>query len=249
MLWIGSPLERAVSPRPLAARGLLRVAINLGNPVLAQGDATTPRGASVWLAERLATALGLPLVLQTYPSAGAVVDGVGSDAWDMAFLAIDPLRAEQIVFSAPYVEIEGTYLVREDSAACGVADLDQPGQRIAVGDGAAYDLFLRRHLRHATLQRASTSAAAITLFQQQALDAAAGVRQRLQAWADTHPGHRVLPDRFTAIRQAVAVPAGRDAQAIAALHAALEQLKAGNELAEAFARSGHGDVSLVKGSG
>lgn len=238
-----------MSPHPLAASGTLRVAINLGNPVLAQGEASAPRGASVWLAERLAAALGLPHSLRAYPSAGAVVEDVARDAWDMAFLAIDPLRAEQIVFSAPYVEIEGTYVVREDSPAQRVADLDQPGRRIAVGDGAAYDLFLRRALVHATLQRAPTSAAAVTLFHQRALDAAAGVRQPLQAWADTHPGHRVLPDRFTAIRQAVAVPVGRDAQAVATLHAALEQLKAGNGLAEAFARSGQGEVSLVRGGG
>ncbi|MBJ7514896.1 MAG: transporter substrate-binding domain-containing protein [Stenotrophomonas sp.] len=232
---------------PLAASGVLRVAINLGNPVLAQGDAAAPRGVSVWLAGRLAMALGLPHVLHTYPSAGAVVDAVDADAWDLAFLAIDPLRADRIAFSAPYVEIEGTYLVREDSPARSVHDLDRHGVRIAVGDGAAYDLFLRRELREATLQRAPTSAAAIDLFHAQQLDAAAGVRQPLQAWAALHPGHRVLADRFTAIRQAVAVPCGRDARAITLLHAEVEKLKAGNELAEAFARSGHSDVSLVQG--
>ena len=233
---------------PLAASGVLRVAINLGNPVLAQGDAAAPRGISVWLAARLAKALGLPHDLQAYPSAGAVVQAVGADAWDLAFLAIDPLRADRIAFSAPYVEIEGTYLVREDSPARSVHDMDQPGVRIAVGEGAAYDLFLRRELLHATLQRAATSAAAMDVFHAQQLDAAASVRQPLQAWTAQHPGHRVLADRFTAIRQAVAVPASRDARAIATLHAEVEKLKAGNEMAEAFARSGHSDVSLVQGA-
>ncbi len=52
---------------------------------------------------------------------------------DLAFLAIDPARADRIAFSAPYVEIEGTYLVRENSSAQHVTDLDRDGLRIAVG--------------------------------------------------------------------------------------------------------------------
>lgn len=133
--------------RPLATGGALRVAINLGNPVLARGDAGGASGVSVWLAGQLAAALDLPMALHTYASAGAVVAAAAADAWDMAFLAIDPLRADRIVFSAPYVEIEGTCVVRVDSTLRAVADIDQPGLRIAVGEGAAYELFLRRTLR------------------------------------------------------------------------------------------------------
>ncbi|WP_320504681.1 hypothetical protein [Stenotrophomonas sp. CFBP8980] len=70
--------------------------------------------------------------------------------------------------------------------------------------------------------------------------AAAGARRRCRRGSPA--------DRFTAIRQAVAVPSGRNARAIATLHAGVEKLKAGNELAEAFARSGHFDVSLVGGA-
>ncbi|PTA74030.1 restriction endonuclease, partial [Bacillus sp. Nf3] len=147
--------------------------------------------------------------------------------------------------SAPYVEIEGTYLVREDSPAQRVTDLDRDGLRIAVGCGAAYDLFLSRELRHAAIERAETSAAAITLFDQQHLDAAAGVRQPLAAWAQAHPGHRVLADRFTAIQQAVAAPASRPAEALRALFDEVEAIKAGPLLGEAFARAGQA-VTLVR---
>lgn len=146
--------------RTLAPHGLLRVAINLGNPVLAQGDARSPRGPSLELATALAQRMGVQARFTCHDAAAPVVAAAAEDAWDLAFLAIDPARADRIAFSAPYVEIEGTYLVREDSPAQQVTDLDREGLRIAVGRGAAYDLFLSRELRHAMIERAETSAAA-----------------------------------------------------------------------------------------
>ncbi len=229
----------------LAPHGHLRVAINLGNPVLAQGDARSPRGPSVELATTLAQRLGVQARFTCHDAAASVVAAAAEDGWDLAFLAVDPARADRIAFSAPYVEIEGTCLVREASPARTVADLDREGVRIAVGRGAAYDLYLSRELKHARIERAETSAAAIALFDQQQLDAAAGVRQPLQAWAQAHPGHRVLADRFTAIQQAVAAPAARPADALQALFAEVEAIKQGPLLGEAFARAGQA-VTLVR---
>jgi len=229
----------------LAPHGHLRVAINLGNPVLAQGDARSPRGPSVELATTLAQRLGVQARFTCHDAAASVVAAAADDGWDLAFLAVDPARADRIAFSAPYVEIEGTYLVREASPARMVADLDHADVRIAVGRGAAYDLYLSRELKHARIERAETSAAAIALFDQQQLDAAAGVRQPLQAWAQARPGHRVLADRFTAIQQAVAAPAARPADALQALFAGVEAIKQGPLLGEAFARAGQA-VTLVR---
>ena len=229
----------------LAPQGFLRVAINLGNPVLAQGDARSPRGPTLELATALAQRMGVQARFTCHDAAASVVAAANQDEWDLAFLAIDPARADRIAFSAPYVEIEGTYLVRADSPAQRVADLDHDGLRIAVGRGAAYDLFLSRELRHATIERAGTSAAAIDLFDQQHLDAAAGVRQPLEAWARSHPGHRVLADRFTVIQQAVAAPASRPADALQALFEEVQAIKAGPLLGQAFARAGQ-EVTLVR---
>ena len=229
----------------LAPHGFLRVAINLGNPVLAQGDARSPRGPSLELAIALAQRMGVQARFTCHEAAASVVAAAGEEGWDLAFLAIDPARANRIAFSAPYVEIEGTYLVREDSPAQQVADLDREGLRIAVGRGAAYDLFLSRELRHARSERADTSAAAIDLFDQRQLDAAAGVRQPLEAWARSHPGHRVLADRFTVIQQAVAAPASRPAEALQALFDEVEAIKAGPLVGDAFARAGQA-VALVQ---
>ena len=191
----------------LAPQGVLRVAINYGNPVLAQkGEDGLPQGVSVALAKALAQELGVQAQLITFDAAGKVFAALEQKTWDVAFLAIEPVRAEQIAFSEPYVIIEGTYLVAADSPYVHVDDLDQPGLKLAVGKGAAYDLFLSRTLKHAQLERAETSAGAVELFLARSLDAAAGVRQPLQQVAERDPRYRVLESTFTEIRQAMAVP-------------------------------------------
>src|SRR3954467_15497479 len=95
-------------PKEIAPSGKLRAAINFGNPVLAQKDPATgePRGLSVDLARELGRRLGVPVELVTYESAGNVFDAVKMGAWDVAFLAIDPERAAEIAFTAPYLVID-----------------------------------------------------------------------------------------------------------------------------------------------
>lgn len=222
-----------------APTGILRVAINLGNPVLAQRDPATdkPKGVSVALATEVAGRLGLPLQLLSFDSAGQVFSAVDSNSWDLAFMAIDPVRAQRLAFTAPYVTIEGTYLVRSNSPLRMIEDLDAPGRRVAVGKGAAYDLFLSRSLQHAEIVRAATSAAAIDLFVEAGLDAAAGVRQPLLAYAQQHPGLRVIEGRFTAIEQAMAVPKARGL-AISWLKEFILEMKASGFVADALQRSG-----------
>ena len=179
----------------LAPDGVLRAAINLGNPVLAQRGADgEPQGVSVALARALAEELGASLELITFDAAGKVFAALAEDVWRVAFLAIEPVREQQIAFSAPYVAIKGTYLVAADSALTQVAQLDAPGKRIAVGQGAAYDLYLSRTVQHAELVRAPTSAAAVDWFIEQGLDAAAGVRDFLQTRVSAH--WRLLDDNF-----------------------------------------------------
>lgn len=232
----------------LAPQGVLRTAINYGNPVLAQRGADgAPTGVSVALARALAEQLGVPVHFTPYDAAGKVFAALDENAWDLAFLAIEPVRAAQIAFSEPYVIIEGTYLLRDDDPALGVADLDQADRRIAVGQGAAYDLYLSRTLTQAELVRAPTSVTAIDWFVDQRLDAAAGVRQPLEAYAAAHSGYRVLADSFTEIRQAMAVPRGRDAAAAFVQGFLDEQLRNGL-VARELAASGQGAVRIGRPS-
>jgi polar amino acid transport system substrate-binding protein len=229
----------------LAPQGVLRVAINFGNPVLAQqGPDGQPQGVSVALAKALSRELSVSLEMITFDAAGKVFAALEQGAWNVAFLAIEPVREEQISFSAPYVIIEGTYLVAADSAYVEVQDLDQPGLRLAVGKGAAYDLFLSRTLQHAQLERAETSAGAVDLYFSENLDAAAGVRQPLEKVAAADPRYRVLKGAFTSIRQAMAVPRGRDAGA-AYVQAFIERKKAEGFVLAALVESGQGDVTVA----
>lgn len=223
--------------REIAPTGMLRVAINLGNPVLAVRDPATGelRGVSVDLAREAGRQLGLPVSFTSFDAAGRVFEVAPSNTLDIMFLAIDPVRATEILFTGPYVIIEGTYLIRAASQLRQIEELDRDGVRIAVGMGAAYDLFLTRTLRHATLVRSETSNGAIDLFVAHDLDAAAGVRQPLLAYAAVNPGFRVIEGRFTAIEQAVGTPKGRP-NALAWLHGFVEDLKRTGFVAAALER-------------
>ena len=231
------PAPSAAARQDLAPGGHLKAAINFGNPILAQRDAAggEPRGVSVDLARELARRLGVPLQLVTFESAGRVFAAAKESAWDIAFLAIDPGRAGEIAFSPPYVVIEGAYLVREASPLRGNADVDRPGVRVVVGRGSAYDLYLSREIKRATLVHAPTSPAVTDQMMAQGVEVAAGVKQQLQADSRRHPGTRLLPGSFMEIRQAMGTPRGRDAGA-AYLAAFIEAMKADGFVAASLQR-------------
>ncbi|HEX9276523.1 MAG TPA: ABC transporter substrate-binding protein [Casimicrobiaceae bacterium] len=222
----------------LAPMGKLRAAINFGNPVLAGKDATTgePCGISVDLARELARGLGVAIELVPYDAAGKVVEGLKSQAWDVCFLAIDPLRAADISFTAPYAVIEGVYLVAEASPIRTSAEVDRAGARVGVIVGSAYDLFLSRELKQATIVRAASSDAVMDLWGAGKLDTVAGVKPQLEVDARRIPGLRMLPGRFMAINQAMGTPRGREAGA-KYLHDFMEEMKASGFIVEAFARN------------
>jgi polar amino acid transport system substrate-binding protein len=230
----------------LTRGGRLRAALNHGNPVLVQRDPASgePRGVSPELARELAHRLGVELEFVHFDAAGKVFDAIPAGVWDVAFLAIDPARAAGIDFTAPYVIIEGSHLVPEDSPFREIGDLDRPGVRIAVGRNAAYDLYLTRALKHAQLVRAPTSAAAIELFMEEGLDAAAGVRQPLLAFAQAHRGLRVIDGSFTRIEQAMGTPKGRSAGATY-MRSFVEEMKANGFIAEALRASGQHDAVVA----
>lgn len=225
----------------LAPTGKLRAAINLGNSVLAQTDAATgqPKGITPDLARELGKRLGVPVELVVYQAAGKVFDAAKAGAWDIAFIAIEPVRAGEIEFSAPYVIIEGTYMVPKDSPLKAIADVDRPGVRIAVGLKSAYDLYLTRTVKNATIVRATAGGgrAMIDMFVNDRLEVAAGVRQPLEAYAKDHPEVRVMDGHFMEIQQAMGTPKGRTAGA-AYLRAFVEDLKASGFVAEAIKRAG-----------
>ncbi len=239
-----TPAAATVTPelvRELAPTGTLRAAINLGNAVMAQKDERNGKlgGVTVELANELARRLGIPVSLVTFEAAGKVFEAMQQGKLDVAFIAVEPARAAELDFTAPYVLIEATYMVRNDSPLKSVADVDRPGVRIAVGRGSAYDLYLTRTIRNATIVRSATGGCCsmIDLFVADKLEAVAGVRQQLVAHSGADPSMRIMADRFMDVPQAVAIPKGRKVTP-AFLHAFVEEMKASGFVADALKRSG-----------
>ena len=230
----------------LAPTGKLRVGINYGNPVLATRDPASGelRGVAVDLARELGRRLDLPVELVGFDAAGKMFEAVRAGAWDVAFLAIDPGRADEIDFTAPYIEIEGTYLVPAGSPFHAIEEIDRDKVRVGISAKSAYDLFLSRTMQRADLVRAPGPDAAFELLMTGQVDVLAGVRQHLVANSVKLPGSRVFADRFMAIEQALGIPKGR-AEAARYLREFIEEVKASGLVAGAIERAGVSGVSVA----
>lgn len=222
------------SPAPDALRqqiaptGTLRVALNLSNFLLVSqaAEGAEPVGIAPDVGREIARRLDLPVSFVRFASPGELAAAAASGVWDVGLIGADPLRAAEIAFTPAYLEIEASYLVRGDSPIRSIDEVDRPGVRIAVGDKTAYDMYLRRTLKHATLHRAAGLEASYQLFVDQQLDALAGLRPRLAADQARIAGSRILDGRFTAVQQAIGVPIARTLAA-AWLEAFVRDIKAG----------------------
>lgn len=229
-----TPMSELTPTAQVAPTGTLRAVINLGNPVLAQGTADEPRGVTVAIARDLARWLGVPLQLECVDAARKAYASIAEGRVDLCFLANEPAREEGVAFTAPYVVIEGVYVTDPAAPFQTSDDVDRDGVRIGVRDGSAYDLFLSRSLQHAEVVRADE---AIDVYEEQRLEVAAGVRQPMAEYAASS-GRRILEPPFMEINQAVGLPRDLDPDAVAAVAAYIEELKASGFIQDELARSG-----------
>jgi polar amino acid transport system substrate-binding protein len=226
----------------LAPSGVLRASINLGNPVLAQGTPEEPAGVTVDIAREVARRLDVPVELVCFDAARKSFEALTTGQADICFLAIEPARAGEVAFTAPYVIIEGVFAVRRESGLTGVADVDRDGVRIGVKRGSAYDLYLTRTLQHATIVRGDEG---VDVFLAEGLEAAAGIRQPISQFVAGNPEFRVIEERFMEIRQAVGTTKARHPETVAYLHALVEDLKASGFVADALIRSNQPDAAVA----
>ncbi len=227
--------------------GKLRASINLGNPILANRDPATQRpvGVSIDLANAFAQRLGVELEFVVFDTAAKSVEAVTLEHADIGFFAIDPSRGESITFTAAYVLIEGSYMVRTDSNIQSNDEVDAAGHRVTVGKGSAYDLFLTRELKRADIVRAPSSPTVVDVFVEQALDVAAGVKQQLEVDIKRFPNLRLLPGRFMVIQQAMGLPKSRGEDAAEVLRGFVEEMKASGFIVDALARHGIQGASVA----
>ncbi len=239
MTIVGGVQDTVVSD--LVPAGVLRAAINLGNPVLAQGTAAAPAGVTVDIAREFGVRLGVPVDLVCSAAARESFEALARGDADICFLAIEPARAAQVAFTAPYAVIEGVYVVREDSGITTLAEVDRENVRIGVNEGSAYDLFLSRTLQQASVVRGRDG---IGAFREQGLEAGAGISQVVRDFVARNPGFRMIDERFMQIRQALGTSRTRAPGTVRFLAAVIEELKASGFISEALRRSGQ-DSTLV----
>ena len=233
--------------KELAPTGELRMGVNFGNPVHSQPDPAggPPRGAAPDLARELAKRIGVPIKYVTYDAAGKMAEGLAKGEVDLVFLAVDPARATEIAFTRPYLQLEGTYMVRKGSRFKRVGDLDQEGVKIIVGTKSAYDLYLTPRIKRATLVRGGGGLGYFEDWRKGGFDAAAGVRQALNAEARRDPSLVVLEDYFMTIPQAIGVPKARQAAA-AYVDAFVAEMIASGFVRRALDNSGNTDATVAK---
>ncbi len=189
----------------LAPTGVLRAAINMGNFLLVTGKTPSgdPVGVAPDMAREIAQRLGVPVAYVPYARPGELADAAGIGVWDIGLIGAEPQRAEKIAFSPAYVEIEATYLVPPDSPIRSVAEVDQPGRRVAVTARSAYGLWLENNYKRGELLQFDNAEAALKAFDSEKLDAYAGLRPGLIEIQRARPGSRILDGKFTAVQQAV----------------------------------------------
>jgi polar amino acid transport system substrate-binding protein len=230
----------------LAPTGKLRAAINYGNFILATRDRATgeSRGVAIDLAQEVARRLGVPVEVVAYDSVAVMGDAAPTGVWDVAFLGSDPKREALMSFTAAYLEIEATYLVRDDSPLRTAAEVDRAGVRVAAPARANYELFLSRHLHRARLVSTAGADAAFDLLATGQVDALAGLTQALHDRRPQLPGSRIVEGRFMGVQQSIAVPKGRDA-GLVFLRQIVEAAKASGLVARAIERTGARGVSVA----
>jgi polar amino acid transport system substrate-binding protein len=189
----------------LAPTGVLRTGINMSNFLLVTGKSPSgdPQGVAPDMAAEIARRLGVAVAYVPFDRPSKLADAAGSNVWDIGLIGAEPARAEKITFTAAYCEIEATYLVQPNSPYQTVADVDRAGSRIAVRRGAAYDLWLERNIKHATVLRSDTADGPFNQFVAEKLDALASLRPGLLEDVKKLPGARILPGNFTAVQQAI----------------------------------------------
>jgi len=230
-----------ITLKSFAPTGTLRVGINLGNPVLANEDANTKilSGVTIDIAHEIGKRINLPVQLIPFKTASATVEGIKSGDVDLVFVAIDPVRGTDISYTPAYIQIEGAYMVKASSPLKMNEEVDVAGTEIVVGKGSAYDLYLTREIKNATLLRATSSQAVVDDFMSGKGNVAAGVKQQLETDAKRYEGLRMLPGRFMVINQAIGIPKARPGfeNTTAFLSEVITQLKQSGFVANAMQRN------------
>ena len=231
------------SPSPetrqaLAPTGKLRVGF-LSAAIYATKDPATGevKGVAADLGGELARRLGVPFEPVLYPNPPAILAAAKSGALDVALMGINAERAAVVDFSAPYMEVEQTYLVRAGANIATPLDIDRPGIRVGVLEKGGADVLLSSTLKNATLIRVQAGSELFTALDSGKADAIAATTASLAGEADKRPGSRLLEGRILAEPLGMGTPKGRDRAAPVYVNDFVEQVKAEGFVKSAIAKA------------
>jgi ABC-type amino acid transport substrate-binding protein len=240
------PPARAQAPDVLGAvraRGEVRVciwpdylAISYRNPRNNQLE-----GIDIDLAREFAARLGVRLgFVET--NFRDFMDRLEQRDCDVAMfgVGITPQRVARVDFSAPYLA-SAVYAVttRDNRLIRGWADLDRPGNSIAVAAGTFMEPLMRQTLRHATLDVVATPRSREAEVQAGRADAFMSDFPYTRRMVLLHDWARIIepPDRFGETPYAFAVPKG-EAAWLAVVNEFVAAIRADGTLARAAERHG-----------
>src|SRR6476619_4611463 len=137
----------------LAPTGKLRVALYTGAPASIVQGATLDqsKGVGFDLGKELARRIGVPFEPVVYPSPAAIMAGLKSREWDLAFFGPTPDRGNVLNFTEPLLVIEHGYLVPAGSPISTIDAVDRPAIRVGAPQGGSVNAFLERALKNATV--------------------------------------------------------------------------------------------------
>ncbi len=195
----------------LAPTGKLRVGFISGSPIHAAKDAASGefKGVAVDLGKELARRIGVSFEPVAYSSVPALIVAAKTGEWDVATMGINAERALVVDFTAPYMEVEFSYLVPQGSPISTLSDIDRPGVRIGVVEKGSPDAYLTGTIRSATLIRAPTVAGMVESLRTGRVDALFGTKAGMLSQAEKLAGARVLEGRSGGEETGMAIPKGR----------------------------------------
>jgi polar amino acid transport system substrate-binding protein len=231
----------ACSAQVLAPTGTLRAVFLQNNPVQGRVDLKTGEvsGPAADLTRELGRQLGVPVTITGVAGVRAVTDAVKNHMADIGFLAFDPTRAVDVDFSRVYSLSWSSYIVPVQSPLHAAADADRAGIRIGAATGDSPELYLSRNLKNAELKRYVNPPASdvLRMLATGEIDVWAANRQRLLEMAASATNLRVLPDNYSAVRQAIIVPKG-DSAALDIINRLLENARDSGLIRKAIDRAG-----------
>ncbi|MBP6653859.1 MAG: transporter substrate-binding domain-containing protein [Propionivibrio sp.] len=164
---LGSTVVAEEKDKPLI------VGMELAYPPFEMTDTSgKPTGVSVDLATDLAKSLGRPVVIQNTAFDG-LIPALKTGKVDLVISSMTATaeRAQSIDFSEPYISTGLSLLLKKDSTAKGIADLDREGVKVAVKKGTTGHIFATNNLKKAQVLVLDKESAAVLEVSQGKADA------------------------------------------------------------------------------